>query len=133
MLQFFVLHAQHSYYRDLLEAGVRNYLYPAPNILHAKHISVDDLVSVVGSSSLDIRFLQLDQEFSMMVVCDQSFTDARRARHLLSVLAGRRHFVGRAVIAARTRAASLNRSVTSPSTPFASRVRIATLSFTVQA
>src|SRR5204863_4442563 len=35
--QFFVFHAQHSYYQDLLDAGVRIYLYPAPSILHAKH------------------------------------------------------------------------------------------------
>lgn len=75
--QFLVFHAQHSYYRDLLEAGVRIQLYRAPTILHAKHISVDDLVSVVGSSNMDIRSFQLDLEVTMLV-CGRSFTEALR-------------------------------------------------------
>lgn len=58
--QFLVSHAQHSYYQDLLEAGVRIYLYPSPSVLHAKHLSIDDDVAVVGSSNMDIRSLQLD-------------------------------------------------------------------------
>jgi len=75
--QFVVFHAQHSYYRDLLAAGVKIYLHRAPTILHAKHISVDDDVSVVGSSNMDIRSFQLDLEV-MMLVCGRGFTDALR-------------------------------------------------------
>ncbi|CAN5358780.1 cardiolipin synthase [soil metagenome] len=75
--QFFVFHAQHSYYRDLLEAGVRIYRYRAPTILHAKHITVDDLVSVVGSSNMDIRSFQLDLEI-MLLVCGREFTSSLR-------------------------------------------------------
>jgi cardiolipin synthase A/B len=76
--QFFVFHAQHSYYQELLEAGVRIYEYRAPTILHAKHMSVDDLVSVVGSSNMDIRSFQLDLEL-MMLVSGRAFTDQLRA------------------------------------------------------
>ncbi len=76
--QFFVFHAQHSYYRELLEAGVRIHLYEAPTILHAKHMTVDEETSVVGSSNMDIRSFQLDLELSMLVV-GRSFTDAMRA------------------------------------------------------
>ena len=76
--QFFVFHAQHSYYEELLEAGVRIYEYTAPTILHAKHMSVDDLVSVVGSSNMDIRSFQLDLEV-MMLVSGRSFTDRLKA------------------------------------------------------
>ncbi len=76
--QFFVFHAQHSYYADLLEAGVRIYLYPAPSILHAKHLSVDDDVAVVGSSNMDIRSFQLDLEL-MLMVCGRSFIEELRA------------------------------------------------------
>lgn len=75
--QFFVFHAQHSYYRDLLEAGVRIFRYRAPTILHAKHITVDDLVSVVGSSNMDIRSFQLDLEL-MLLVCGREFTSSLR-------------------------------------------------------
>ena len=76
--QFFVFHAQHSYYEELLEAGVRIYEYTAPTILHAKHMSVDDLVSVMGSSNMDIRSFQLDLEV-MMLVSGRSFTDQLKA------------------------------------------------------
>ena len=75
--QLFVFHAQHSYYQDLLDAGVRIYRYPAPNILHAKHMTVDDLVGVIGSSNMDIRSFQLDLELSLMV-CSRAFTDDLR-------------------------------------------------------
>ena len=76
--QFLVFHAQHSYYRALLEAGVRIYLYPAPFILHAKHVSVDELVTVVGSSNMDIRSFLLDLELSLMS-CGRDFADQMRA------------------------------------------------------
>jgi cardiolipin synthase A/B len=76
--QFLVFHAQHSYYQPLLEAGVRIYLYPAPNILHAKHMSVDELVTVVGSSNMDIRSFSLDLELSLMT-CGREFADEMRA------------------------------------------------------
>ncbi len=76
--QFMVFHAQHSYYSELLEAGVRIYLYPGPNILHSKHISVDDQVAVVGSSNMDIRSFQLDLEV-MLLVCGRTFVDQVKA------------------------------------------------------
>lgn len=76
--QFFVFHSQHSYYAELLRAGVRIYLYPAPSILHAKHLSVDDEVAVVGSSNMDIRSFQLDLEL-MLMVCGRPFVDQLRA------------------------------------------------------
>ena len=76
--QFVVFHAQHSYYAELLAAGVRIYLYPGPNILHSKHISIDDQVAVVGSSNMDIRSFQLDLEV-MLMVCGRSFVDQVKA------------------------------------------------------
>ncbi len=75
--QFGVFHAQHSYYEDLLAAGVRIWLYPAPSILHAKHVSVDDLVTVVGSSNMDIRSFNLDLELSLFS-CDRGLADQMR-------------------------------------------------------
>ena len=76
--QFFVFHAQHSYYSELLDAGVRVHLYPRPTILHAKHVTIDEDVTVVGSSNMDIRSFQLDLEVSMLVV-GRSFADDMRA------------------------------------------------------
>lgn len=65
--QFFVFHAQRSYYEQLLKAGVRIFLYSAPTILHAKHMTFDDEVSVIGSSNMDMRSFTLDAEISIMI------------------------------------------------------------------
>jgi cardiolipin synthase len=65
--QFMVYHAQRSYYEQLLRAGVKIYLYRAPTILHAKHLSIDDDVAVIGSSNLDIRSLSLHMELSVLI------------------------------------------------------------------
>lgn len=62
-----VFHAQRSYYGELLRAGVQIWMYPAPFILHAKHLSIDDDVAVIGSSNMDIRSFALDLEVSLMV------------------------------------------------------------------
>ncbi len=66
--QFSVGHAQASYYRALLEAGVRIYRYPAPYILHSKHFTVDDDVAVIGSSNMDMRSFALNYEISLMLL-----------------------------------------------------------------
>ncbi len=65
--QFMVGHAQASYYRALLEAGVRIYRYPAPIVLHAKHFTIDDDVAVIGSSNMDMRSFGLNYEVSLML------------------------------------------------------------------
>ncbi|NQX36933.1 cardiolipin synthase [Herbiconiux sp. VKM Ac-2851] len=62
-----VFHAQRSYYTALLDAGVRIFRYPAPFILHAKHLSIDDDIAVIGSSNMDIRSFSLDLEVSLLV------------------------------------------------------------------
>lgn len=65
--QFMVFHAQRSYYEQLLRAGVKIYLYPAPTVLHAKHLTIDDDISIIGSSNLDIRSLSLHMELMVLV------------------------------------------------------------------
>jgi cardiolipin synthase len=64
--QFLVGHAQRSYYRVLLEAGVHIYLYPAPTVLHAKYLTVDDEVAVIGSSNMDFRSFSLTYEVMLL-------------------------------------------------------------------
>jgi cardiolipin synthase len=75
--QALVYHAQRSYYEQLLRAGVRIYLYPAPYILHAKFFTIDDDVAVIGSSNMDQRSFGLNLEVSMLVR-GASFVDAVR-------------------------------------------------------
>jgi cardiolipin synthase len=65
--QALVYHAQRSYYEELLRAGVRIWMYPAPYILHAKHFTIDDEIAVIGSSNMDMRSFGLNMEVSLMV------------------------------------------------------------------
>src|SRR5262249_37332919 len=61
-----VSRAQESYYEELLEAGVRIHLY-RKNFLHAKHLSIDGAVALIGSSNLDIRSFALNAEVMLML------------------------------------------------------------------
>ncbi len=72
-----VYHAQRCYYEVLLRAGVRIYLYPAPYILHAKHMTIDDDLAVVGSSNMDMRSFGLNLEVTLMA-SGRSYVDAMR-------------------------------------------------------
>ena len=64
---FLVRHAQRSYYGALLAAGVRIFLYPSPTVLHAKYMTVDNEVGVIGSSNMDSRSFLLNYE--LMLLC----------------------------------------------------------------
>jgi len=64
--QLFVSLAQQSYYEELLEAGVQIHLY-RKTFLHAKHLSIDDALALIGSSNLDIRSFALNAEVMLMI------------------------------------------------------------------
>jgi len=64
--QWIVALAQESYYEELLEAGVRIHVY-RKNFLHAKHLSIDDSVALIGTSNLDVRSFALNAEVMLMV------------------------------------------------------------------
>lgn len=63
--QFLVGHAQASYYRALLDAGITIRLYPAPAVLHTKFLVVDGVAGVFGSSNMDMRSFGLNYEISL--------------------------------------------------------------------
>jgi len=58
--------AQQAYYDDLLEVGVVIHLY-RPHFLHAKHITIDGEVALVGSTNMDIRSFALNEEVNLLV------------------------------------------------------------------
>jgi cardiolipin synthase len=58
--------AQQSYYDWMLKAGV-NIRRHSGSFLHAKHISIDDDVALIGSSNLDIRSFALNAEVSVLI------------------------------------------------------------------
>jgi cardiolipin synthase A/B len=58
--------AQRSYYSELLGAGVHIHRY-RDKFLHAKHLSIDDHVALIGSSNMDIRSFVLNAEVSLVL------------------------------------------------------------------
>lgn len=73
--QFLVHHAQRSYYRALLEAGVRVRRYRSPAVLHSKLVLIDDHIGVVGSSNMDMRSFSLNFEVSLVVLGGAAVAD----------------------------------------------------------
>lgn len=62
----FVAAAGRSYYEDLIENGVN--IYETYNtMLHAKIITVDDAITLIGSANIDYRSFKLNFELSMVV------------------------------------------------------------------
>lgn len=57
--------AQRSFYFELLSAGIQVYLYEK-SLLHAKHITFDDEIALLGSSNVDIRSFVLNAEVSLI-------------------------------------------------------------------
>jgi cardiolipin synthase len=76
--EIFVKHAQHSYYEEMLVAGVRIFHMRDPAILHAKHMSIDDDVAVIGSSNLDMRSFTLNLEVTLVAYDASVVADLRR-------------------------------------------------------
>ncbi|WP_414474815.1 cardiolipin synthase [Microvirga sp. M2] len=70
--QMLVHLAQRSYYTELLEAGIKIHLY-RDKLLHAKHLSIDRDISLIGSSNMDMRSFTLNSEISL-VLFDRELT-----------------------------------------------------------
>lgn len=64
--------ASRSYYRELLEAGVRIYEYNG-GLLHAKLLTLDDCFTLIGSANMDRRSFDLNYENNILAY-DQGFT-----------------------------------------------------------
>jgi cardiolipin synthase len=76
-------YAAESYFRQLVDAGVKVYRYKR-GFLHAKTMTIDGRVAVVGTMNLDIRSLALDQEL-MMWVYDAVLAEQHEAQFLADV------------------------------------------------
>src|SRR5262249_47783864 len=69
--------AQQSFYDAMLRAGVTIRRHHG-SFLHAKHMSVDDDVALIGSSNLDVRSFPLNAEVSVLI-CDRTVVANLRA------------------------------------------------------
>lgn len=70
--------ASRSYYRELLEAGVEIREYVG-GLLHAKTVTLDGEVTLIGSANIDRRSFELNAENNILLY-DEVFTGAVRAR-----------------------------------------------------
>ncbi len=84
-----VRYASQTWYRDLLEAGVRLYEYQ-PTLMHVKSVTVDGEWGIIGSPNFDTRSFEINFEVAVAVF-DRDFTaeldrsfeqDLERAREL---------------------------------------------------
>jgi cardiolipin synthase len=58
--------AQCSYFEQLLAAGIHIHTY-RDFLLHAKNVSIDSKLGIVGSSNVDLRSFQLNEEVSLLL------------------------------------------------------------------
>ena len=72
--------ASRSAYPDLLASGVRLFEYPL-GLLHAKSITLDARIALVGSANMDRRSLELNFENNLLVL-DPGLTATIRQRQL---------------------------------------------------
>lgn len=70
--------ASRSYYGDLLAAGVKIYEYEG-GLLHAKSVTVDGNVTLIGSANMDRRSFDLNYENNILLV-DSELTRSMIAR-----------------------------------------------------
>lgn len=68
--------AQRAYYDEVLRSGARIHRFPA-GFLHAKHVSVDASVGMIGSINLDVRSFALNSELGMLVYDRDSVAQLR--------------------------------------------------------
>src|SRR5690554_641838 len=70
--------ASHSYYYQLLNAGCMIFEH-VPGLLHAKTLCIDDQVSLISSSNLDLRSFELNYENNILLQ-DEEITSAIKQR-----------------------------------------------------
>jgi cardiolipin synthase len=66
----FVDGASRFYFQDLLEAGVKIYLYKK-GVIHAKTIVVDNSLSIIGTANMDLRSFELNFEINAVVYSER--------------------------------------------------------------
>ena len=80
--------ASRSYYAELLQAGVKVYEYIG-GLLHAKTLTVDGQLTLIGSANMDRRSFELNYENNILCY-DSQLTSAIRQRQQQYIAASRR-------------------------------------------
>ncbi|WP_148227554.1 cardiolipin synthase [Fulvimarina pelagi] len=72
--------AQGSYFEELLSAGVEVYLY-RERFLHAKHLSIDEDIAIIGSSNMDLRSFELNSEVTLIAYDHKLASQLEKIEH----------------------------------------------------
>jgi cardiolipin synthase len=72
--------AQHSFYDELLQCGVRIHEF-RHYLLHAKNVSIDGNLGILGSSNVDLRSFQLNEEVSLLLLDRSSVASLESIQH----------------------------------------------------
>ena len=76
--------ASRSYYADLLESGVKIYEYEL-GLLHAKTLTLDGEITLIGSANMDRRSFELNYENNILLYDPALTVDIRqRQREYIS-------------------------------------------------
>lgn len=67
---YFVDSASRFYFQEMLESGVKIYLYNK-GVIHAKTLVVDDTLSMVGTANMDLRSFELNFEINAVVYSER--------------------------------------------------------------
>lgn len=67
MDHFLVYFASRTYLEELIKYGVEVYFYKKDRFIHSKFISVDGLISTVGTANIDIRSFELNYESNLLI------------------------------------------------------------------
>ena len=70
--------AANTYFKEMVQAGVRVFLYQA-GYLHAKTISIDSAVCSIGTANMDIRSFSIDYEAQAVIYDQQKSLELERA------------------------------------------------------
>ena len=70
--------ASHSYYEDLLRAGVRIFEY-TEGLLHTKSLTIDGDITLIGSANMDRRSFELNYENNILLH-DRALTEQMQQR-----------------------------------------------------
>lgn len=66
-----VYYASRTYLEELIRCGVKVYFYRKDGFVHAKSITVDGKISMVGTANMDIRSYVLNYEISAVIYDDE--------------------------------------------------------------
>ncbi|PIE63825.1 MAG: cardiolipin synthase [Desulfobacterales bacterium] len=77
---FVVAATSRSYYRQLLEAGIHIYEYKE-GLLHAKTLTIDGKLAVIGSTNLDLRSFDLNYENNVLIYDEKVAAEIRSRQH----------------------------------------------------